>query len=399
MQHALGEDVAAQNTAEDVDQHRLDVWVGHQDAKGIFDPVGIGGAANVQKIGRRGARQLDDVHRGHGQAGAVDDAADVAGEFDVREAVSSRFDFQRVFLGGVAQRRNVGVAEQGVVVELHLGVQNHRTVVGRQDQRVDLQQGAVLGAEHAVELLQQGRQGALRRSADGEIGDKPAGLETGQADQHVDRGTKDFIGVLSRHRLDVHAPGGAEHQGRLAGGAIDEQAAIQLLGDVAALFNENLPHCLALRTCLRRHQAAAQQLAGVLLHLRQAAGPSDTAALAAPAGVDLRLDDPAVAAERLGRMPRLRRGARRRPGRDGHAVLAQDRLGLVLVDFSRLFLLRRIHVQTARHSGESRSPVSFWDSGFRVKPGMTTWRIERFNQNRKCSRGHWIPACAGMTIR
>ena len=78
MQHPLSEDIAAQNAAEDVDQHRLDVRVGHQNAKGVFDPVGIRSAAHVQKIGRRGARQLDDVHRRHGQAGAVDDAADVA---------------------------------------------------------------------------------------------------------------------------------------------------------------------------------------------------------------------------------------------------------------------------------------------------------------------------------
>ena len=139
--------------------------------------------------------------------------------------------------------------------------------------------------------------------------------------------------MVGSHRLDVHASGGAEHEGRLAGGAVDEQTAIQLLGDVAAFFNENLPHFLALRSGLRRHQATSQELRSVLLHCRRTGSPPDTAALAAPAGVNLRFDDPTLAAKCLRHLPRLRRGACRRSRRNGHAVLPQDRLGLIFVDF------------------------------------------------------------------
>ena len=43
----------------------------------------VGAAADVEEVRRLAAVQLDDVHRAHRQAGAVDQAADVAVELDV----------------------------------------------------------------------------------------------------------------------------------------------------------------------------------------------------------------------------------------------------------------------------------------------------------------------------
>ena len=61
--------------------------------------------------------------RRHGEAGAVDHAADVAVERDVGEVVLGGLDFLLVFFGDVAQRDDVGVAEERVVVEGDLGVE------------------------------------------------------------------------------------------------------------------------------------------------------------------------------------------------------------------------------------------------------------------------------------
>ena len=60
----------------------------------------------------------------------------------------------------------------------------------------------------------------------------------------------------------------------------------------------------------------------------------DAAALAAAAGVDLRLDD-RPAAEALGDLPRLGRAVGDLAARHGDAVSREDRLGLVFVDFHR----------------------------------------------------------------
>ena len=100
-----GEHVAAQDAAEDVDEHRLHVLVRHQDLERVADLLGVGAAADVEEVRRLAARQLDDVHRRHRQAGAVDHAADVAVEADVVERELRRLDLERVlFARGRAAR-------------------------------------------------------------------------------------------------------------------------------------------------------------------------------------------------------------------------------------------------------------------------------------------------------
>ena len=61
--------------------------------------------------------------RRHGEAGAVDHAADRAVERDVVEVVFRGLDFLVVLFGQVAQRDDVGVAVERVVVEADLGVE------------------------------------------------------------------------------------------------------------------------------------------------------------------------------------------------------------------------------------------------------------------------------------
>ena len=81
------ENVDAQNAAEDVDEDRLNVRVGEKDAEGVFDLLLVGAAAYVEEVCGLAAGVLDDVHRRHGEAGAVDHAGDGAVELDVVERV------------------------------------------------------------------------------------------------------------------------------------------------------------------------------------------------------------------------------------------------------------------------------------------------------------------------
>ena len=117
---AAGDHVAAHDAAEDVDQDALHAGVGEQDPEGRGHPLLGGAAAHVQEVGRLAAVVLDDVHGGHGQAGAVDHAADVAVELDVVEVELGGLHLERLLLVEVAQLGDVLVAEQGVVVEVIL---------------------------------------------------------------------------------------------------------------------------------------------------------------------------------------------------------------------------------------------------------------------------------------
>ena len=52
--------------------------IAEEDAQGLGDLFLVGAAADVEEVRRLAAVILDDVHRAHRQAGAVDQAADVA---------------------------------------------------------------------------------------------------------------------------------------------------------------------------------------------------------------------------------------------------------------------------------------------------------------------------------
>ena len=90
--HAFGDDVALHDAAEDVDQNALHVGIGGDDLERRRDLLLGGAAADVEEVGRRLAVELDDVHGRHGEAGAVDHAADGAVERDVVEIVFRGLD-------------------------------------------------------------------------------------------------------------------------------------------------------------------------------------------------------------------------------------------------------------------------------------------------------------------
>ena len=86
LDEAVGDLVAAGDAAEDVDEDRVDLRVGQDEPHRRRDLVGSRAAADVEEVGRLAAGPLDEVHRRHRQAGAVDHAADRAVELDEGEA-------------------------------------------------------------------------------------------------------------------------------------------------------------------------------------------------------------------------------------------------------------------------------------------------------------------------
>ena len=134
---SLRNSVAPHNPSKDIHKNGCDFRVRGDEVEGLLDGLGGGAAADVEEVCGLAAVELDDVHGGHGEAGAVDEAADVAVEFDEVEAMSvgwwvsgcgyggerkrvvllSSFDFIGVFLGGISPRENLLLPEFGVVVE------------------------------------------------------------------------------------------------------------------------------------------------------------------------------------------------------------------------------------------------------------------------------------------
>ena len=113
------------------------------DAEGLGDLVDVGAAAHIKKIGRLAAVVLHEIHRAHGEAGPVDQAADRAVELHIGEAGGGGPRLGRLFLRLVAKRGQIFVAKQRVVVERHLGIEGDERAVFREHQRIDLEQRRV----------------------------------------------------------------------------------------------------------------------------------------------------------------------------------------------------------------------------------------------------------------
>src|SRR5690606_7154640 len=298
--HALGDQVAAHDAAEDVDQDGLDLGVGKNELERLGDAFLGGAAADVQEVGRIAAVQLDDVHGGHGKTGAVDHAGDVAVQRDVVEAVLVGDVFLLVFLRRITHLGQVRVAEHGGVVEVDLGVQHHDAVVGGDDQRVDLDQRRILVHEHVVQALHHPGEVLELVLGDAEAEGQLAYLVVLQAGRRVDGDAEDLLRGLLGDFLDVHAAFGGRHEGDALGGAVHDDRKIQLARDVGTGFNQQLPHRQALGARLVGDELHADHVAGGLADLVQRAAQLDAAGLAAAAGVDLGLHHPQVAAEFLG---------------------------------------------------------------------------------------------------
>lgn len=102
----LGNDITTHNTTEDVDQNAKHLRIGSDDLEGGLDRLGSGTTTDIQEIGRFTAIQLNDIHGGHGQTGAVHHAADSAIQGNVVQIVFGSLDFLGILLGPIAQRKS-----------------------------------------------------------------------------------------------------------------------------------------------------------------------------------------------------------------------------------------------------------------------------------------------------
>jgi hypothetical protein len=156
---------------------------------------------------------------------------------------------------------------------------------------------------------------------------EPAAVEVLEADQRVDVEVAHRLGVGLGDRLDVHPAHLREHRHRLLGRAVEDECGVVLLVDLACALDVELVDDMAL-------DVHAEDRAGVRLRLGPDAGDLDAAGLAAPADLDLRLDDDWVA-ELLRGGDGLVDGSRRLALRNGDAVLGEELLALVLEEVHR----------------------------------------------------------------
>ncbi len=336
---ALGDDVALHDAAENIDEDRFHIFVGDEDFEGLGDLLLVGSAADIKEVRWFAAAVFDDIHRGHGEAGAVDEAGDVSVEADVVEVRLRGFDFAGILLGGVAVGEDVGVAEEGVVVEVELRIERADVAGFGDDKRVDLHHRAIAGDEEAVEVFKERAGGLEECGGNAEELRKFARLVGLEAEERVDRDVVDFFGGLFGDGFDVHATFGAGNYDRCGSRAVDEHRDVEFLFDLDGLGDEDLANEASIRTGLVGNEGLAEHFRGEIAGFGRGFAKMDTAleavfkrTLAAAAGVDLGFDDEIFACERGGDFFGFLGSGGDAAGAVGDAVFIEEFFGLVFVD-------------------------------------------------------------------
>ncbi len=224
------------------------------------------------------------------------------------------------------------MAEQRVIVEIHLGVErDHVAAVGK-NQRIDLGERCIGFVECLVEPLQHEPRFRERRFGDADLARDVIGLAALQARHRVDEHLMDILRCLGGDFLDIHAALATRHQAHALRAAVNHHADVELLLDVGAFFDQESPYFLPQRAGLMRLQHHAENPARMLLHFVERFCKLDAAALAAAAGMDLGFHHPHFAAELCCRLDRLIDAEARHAARGCDAILTQDFFRLVFVN-------------------------------------------------------------------
>ena len=299
-----------------------DVLVGGDHLERVDDRLRLRASPGVEEVGGLAARLGDDVERRHAQAGPVAQDAHVAAELHVGDALLLRHPLLGVLGGAVAQLGQLLVPVQGAVVDRHLRVERDHLAVGGDDQRVDLDQGRVLGERDLVQLLQQLRHLIGRVLVDpgvhGHLEPKLVGELLARLDVALDQGRR----IRLRHLLHVHASHAREHREQLLLRAVEDDRGVVLGVDPRGPLDPDLVDGEAA-------DVHADDRLRVLEHLVTIVGDLDPAGLAALADPHLRLDHARVA-DLLRRLHRSGHVVGVATVGNRNAVLGEELLSLVL---------------------------------------------------------------------
>ena len=140
----------------------------------------------------------------------------------------------------------VVVAVLGVVVERDLGVERVHLAVGREDERVDLDEVAVAVDVRVVQLQEDVDRAVGRRRVELRGFDPRAALRFAQPRDGVDVDARDRLGVLLGDAFDVDAALRGQHAEVLLGAAVERERRVVLLGDVGRVLDPHDLHDVAL---------------------------------------------------------------------------------------------------------------------------------------------------------
>ena len=166
VDETLGDGVASDNTAEDVNEDSSDLRIASDEVESRLDGLGSGTTTNIKEVGRAAAVELNDIHGGHSKTSTVNYNMLVSTRLPNRKYghkprhpispsnlmklrpclvhrviprsliifrdwyfILSCPHFISILLGSISPREDLLLSKLGVVVETKLGIHSQNLVV------------------------------------------------------------------------------------------------------------------------------------------------------------------------------------------------------------------------------------------------------------------------------
>ena len=142
------------------------------------------------------------------------------------------------------------MAEQGVAVERHLGIENTQTAVFHDDQRIDLEQAHVLLGEGLVEDREKRLAVGSGFTCEAVCVIDLGGIFCSHAFFRINRNGDDLFRRVMRDAFDIHPTFSGNNESRASGGAIDQDRQVELALNVGAVLDVKTVYLLAGRAGL-----------------------------------------------------------------------------------------------------------------------------------------------------
>eukprot|EP01022_Parablepharisma_sp_SALTPOND_P012225 TRINITY_DN1566_c0_g2_i1.p1 TRINITY_DN1566_c0_g2~~TRINITY_DN1566_c0_g2_i1.p1 ORF type:complete len:1815 (-),score=421.25 TRINITY_DN1566_c0_g2_i1:71508-76952(-) len=334
--HGPGYGLAGDDAAEQIEEDHFHAIVGKEHVKGFGHTLLVRGAAQVHKVTGAQARIVEQVHGGHGEAGAVGHESHPTVQTQIGKPGGARRVFLRRQVRGLVKSFQGGVYVGHGVVDFHLAVQRHPLSAVRVYERVDFQKEQAIGFDgveafadedlesrpQSFELfrcvvgeVRSGREKMEERGADLMLR-KPAARGRGREILH--QRTASGRGLL----FHIHTAAASHGEGDAFAVARDHEGEVELAVEPSCRLYTHQRHGFAVDLHGKQLFADAGELVRVF-HADHAT------AFAPAAGEDLGLDVPGADAQRFEGRCVLRK--EQLAGGHGNASLLQQLFGNVLV--------------------------------------------------------------------
>jgi len=253
----------------------------------------------------------------------------------------------RILLRGILESLDLLVTKDGVVIEVEFGIEGDYIPALGDGERVDLHLGAVLFDKKAIGGVKKTTGSAKSGRGEAEEDTDLTGLIGLETEAGMDGFPKDGLGIFFCDRLDIDPTLLAGDNHRTAGGTVQNNGEVKFPGDLGRFADQDGVDWFSFWAGLMRDEGVTDHNGSDVFDLPRGFNEMNTSlvtirkmALPSPAGMDLGLDNEAVARKPAGDGFGLFRGTGDGSTGNGDPRGCEEFACLIFVDVHKSFVVK-----------------------------------------------------------